>query len=100
MYNIPFETFLGLMNVTKEAFEEHIAQQGARQALFNVVATKLIEVEGLAPTKEALDAKAEEDAKASGKTKEAMLQQNLQRYYSDLSYQALVDMLLSNAVEI
>lgn len=100
MYNIPFETFLGLMNVTKEAFEEHIAQQGARQALFNVVATKLIEVEGLAPTKEALDAKAEEDAKASGKTKEAMLQQNLQRYYSDLSYQALVNMLLSNAVEI
>ncbi len=100
MYNIPFETFLGLMNITKEAFEQHTLEQGKRQALFNVVATKLIEVEKLAPTKEALDAKAEEDAKASGKTKDAMLQQNLNRYYSDLSYQALIEMLLSNAKEV
>lgn len=99
MYNIPFETFLGLMNVTKEAFDEHVNQQGARQALFNVVATKIIEVEGLAPKKEEIEAKASEDAKASGKTKEAMLQQNLNRYYSDLSYQALVNLLLTNAVE-
>lgn len=99
MYNIPFETFLGLMNVTKEAFDEHVNQQGARQALFNVVATKIIEVEGLTPKKEEIEAKASEDAKASGKTKEAMLQQNLNRYYSDLSYQALVNLLLTNAVE-
>lgn len=100
MYNIPFETFLGLMNITKEAFEQHTKEQGARQALFNVVASKIIEVEGLAPTKEQLEAKAEEDAKASGKTKEAMLQQNLNRYYSDLSYQSLIQLLLTNAVEV
>lgn len=100
MYNIPFETFLGLMNITKEAFDQHTQEQGARQALFNVVATKIIEVEGLAPTKEQLEAKAAEDAKASGKTKEAMLQQNLNRYYSDLSYQSLIQLLLSNAVEV
>lgn len=100
MYNIPFETFLSLMNITKEVFDEHTLTQGKRQALFNVVASKIIEVEKLAPTKEAIEAKAEEDAKASGKTKEAMLQQNLNRYYSDLSYQALIDVLLTNAVEV
>ena len=100
MYNIPFETFLSLMGGNKEIFEQQTYAQGARQALFNVVATKLIEVENLAPTKEALEAKAEEDAKANGSTKEAMLQQNLNRYYSDLSYQALIDLLLTNAKEV
>ena len=97
MYNIPFETFLSLMNITKERFEEETEKQGKRQALFNVVFSKLVEVENLAPSKEELDAKAEADALAQNSTKEAMLQQNIGRYYSDLAYNKMVDLLLAEA---
>ena len=97
MYNIPFETFLSLMNITKERFEEETEKQGKRQALFNVVFSKLVEVENLAPSKEELDAKAEADAAAQNSTKEAMLQQNIGRYYSDLAYNKMVELLLSEA---
>ncbi|MDE7106504.1 MAG: trigger factor [Anaeroplasmataceae bacterium] len=100
MYNIPFETFLGLMNISKEKFDEDTAKQGKRQALFNVVVSKIIEVENLTPTKEDLEAKAEEDAKAHGGTKEAMLRANAQRYYSDIAYQRVIDLLLSNATMV
>ncbi len=97
MYNIPFETFLGLMNITKEKFDEETTKQGKRQALFNVVVSKIIEVENLAPSKEALEEVAIAEAKAHGSTKEQMLQQNAPRYYSDLAYKAVIDVLLSNA---
>lgn len=100
MYNIPFETFLGLMNITKEKFDEETAKQGKRQALFNVVVSKIIEVENLAPSKEDLEAKAEEDAKHRNSTKEAMLRANAQRYYSDIAYQRVIDLLLSNATMV
>ncbi|MDE6584684.1 MAG: trigger factor, partial [Anaeroplasmataceae bacterium] len=85
MYNIPFETFLGLMNITKEKFDEETEKQGKRQALFNVVVSKIIEVENLTPSKEDLEAKAAEDAKLRNSTKEAMLRANAQRYYSDIA---------------
>lgn len=97
MYNIPFETFLGLMNITKEKFEEEITKQGKRQALFNVVISKLIEVENLAPSKEDLEALATKDAEAQKTTKEAMMQKNAARYYSDLAYQRVIELLLANA---
>ncbi|MDE6656051.1 MAG: trigger factor, partial [Anaeroplasmataceae bacterium] len=97
MYNIPFETFLGLMNISKEKFDEDTEKQGKRQALFNVVVSKIIEVENLTPTKEDLEAKAEEDAKAQKSTKEVMLRNNAQRYYSDIAYQRVIELLLSNA---
>lgn len=97
MYNIPFETFLGLMNITKEKFEEETTTQGKRQALFNVVISKIIEDEKLAPSKEDLEALAEKDAAAQNTTKEAMMQQNMSRYYSDLAYKNVVEFLLSNA---
>ena len=97
MYNIPFETFLGLMNITKEKFEEETTKQGKRQALFNVVISKLIEVENLAPSKEDLEALASKDAEAQKTTKEAMMQKNAARYYSDLAYQRVIELLLANA---
>ncbi len=100
MYNIPFETFLSLMNVTKEVFEQETLKQGTRQALFSLIAGKIIEVEKLAPTKEAIEAKAEEDAKKSGSTKEAVLKNNSIKYYNELSYNALADFLLANAKNI
>lgn len=97
MYNIPFDTFLGLMNITKEKFEEETTKQGKRQALFNVVISKLIEVENLAPSKEDLEALATKDAEAQKTTKEAMMQKNAARYYSDLAYQRVIELLLANA---
>ncbi|MDE6241960.1 MAG: trigger factor [Anaeroplasmataceae bacterium] len=100
MYNIPFETFLGLMNITKEKFEEDTEKQGKRQALFNVVVSKIIEVENLTPTKEDIEARAEADAKAHNSKKEVMLRNNAQRYYSDIAYQRVVDLLLSNATMV
>ena len=97
MYNLPFDTFLTLMNITKEKFNEDTEKQGKRQALFNVVVSKIIEVENLAPSKEELEARAEKDAKASKSTKEAMMQQNVARYYSDIAYTKVIDFLISNA---
>lgn len=96
-YNIPFETFLGLMNITKEKFDEDTEKQGKRQALFNVVISKIIEVENLTPSKEDIEAMAETEAVAHKSTKEAMLRQNAQRYYSDIAYTRVIDLLLSNA---
>ena len=100
MYNIPFEKFVELMGATIEQFNDQAQKQAERQALFNVVASKIVEVEKLAPTKEAIEAKAEEEAKTNGKSKEENLQANFARYYSDLAYQALVEFLLTNAKEV
>lgn len=85
------------MNITKEKFEEETTKQGKRQALFNVVISKLIEVENLAPSKEDLEALATKDAEAQKTTKEAMMQKNAARYYSDLAYQRVIELLLANA---
>ena len=52
MYNIPFETFLGLIGTNPEQFNEEIEKQGKRQALFNVVFSKIVEVEKLSPSME------------------------------------------------
>ncbi len=97
MYNIPFDTFLGLMNITKEKFDEDTLTQGTRQALFNVVITKLIEVENLAPTKEELEAKALEMSANSKQTKEELLNKNVQSYYSEIAYAKVIEFLLANA---
>lgn len=100
MYNIPFETFIQLMGVTVEQFNAEAEKQATRQALFNLVATKIIEVENLAPNKEALEAKAEAEAAANGGNKEQLLQANAPRYYSEIAYTNLVEFLLANAVEV
>jgi trigger factor len=100
MYNIPFETFLGFMGTNLEAFNENMEKQGARQALFQVVAQKIIEVEKLTQSQEALEAKAEEEAKFHNSTKDKMLKTNVAKYYSDLAYKSLVDLLIDNAKEI
>ncbi len=97
MYNIPFETFLGLMQITKEKFDADTEKQGKRQALFNVVISKIIEVENLTPTKEELEAKASEAAAASNQNKDELLRRNVQSYYSDIAYTKVVDFLLNNA---
>lgn len=100
MYNIPFETFVQFMGVTIEQFNDQVSKQANQNAKFDLVASKIIEVENLAPTKEALEEMAENDAKSNGKTKEQNLQANYGRYYSQLAYKALVDFLFANVVEV
>ena len=100
MYNIPLETFVQFMGVTIEQFNDQINTNAINQAKFNLVASKIIEVENLAPSKEAVEALAQEEANANGKTMEQNLQENVARYYSDLAYKALINLLLENAVEV
>ncbi|MCR5350027.1 MAG: trigger factor [Acholeplasmatales bacterium] len=100
MYKIPFETFIQLMGATMEQFNDVATKQATRQALFEVVAGKIIEVEKLNPTKEQIEAKAEEEAKKTNANKDDLLKANAPRYLNDLAYDALVNLLLSNAKEI
>ena len=50
-------------------------------------------------SKEQIEAKALEDANNSGKSKDVLLKENLNKYYSDLAYKALIDLILNSAVE-
>ena len=38
-------------------------------------------------------------ANNSGKSKDVLLKENLNKYYSDLAYKALIDLILNSAVE-
>lgn len=100
MYNIPFETFLGLMNISKEKFDEDTQKSGARNALFNVVLEKILGEEKLFPTQEEIEAKAADDAAKTGKKKEELIRQNYVSYVNQLCYSKVTDFLLANAVEI
>lgn len=97
MYNIPFATFLQLMGSDEAKFNEQALEQGKRQALFNVVISKLIEVEKLAPSKEEIDAKAEEEAAKTKAKKEELLRDRIGAFYSELAYKKVVEFLLANA---
>ena len=90
MYNIPFEMFLQyMMQATVEQFEDVARRNAERQALFDLVAGKIIEVENLVPTKEEIDAKAGDDKNA-----------NKGQIANELAYQKLIDFLLANAKEV
>lgn len=100
MYNIDFEMFLNLMGTNKEQFEKDITERAKRQALFQLVMEKLVEVENIVPTKEEIEAKALEIAESSKQSKEQVLQKNLQAIFSELTYNKVVEFLLANAKEI
>ncbi|MBO5711812.1 MAG: trigger factor [Acholeplasmatales bacterium] len=97
MYNIPFETFLGLIGTNAETFNAETEKQAKRQALFNVVFTKIVEVEKLSPSIEQVQAKAEEIAKAKNTDAQEVLKTSINQIFSDLAYTAVVEMLLANA---
>lgn len=99
MYNIPFETFLSFMGTTVEQFEASLKTQAEKNALFNVVMTKLIEVEKLAPTKEEIEARAQKDVESSKLTVEQLIQNNFGNYYSELAYNKVIDLIVANAIE-
>ncbi len=101
MYNIPFEMFVQyMMQATVEQFNDMARRNAERQALFDVICGKIIEVENLAPTKEEIEAKAEEEAKATGKSKDEVLKTNYAQYFNNLAYTKLIDFLLANAKEV
>lgn len=97
MYGIPFERFIEMIGMTLEQFNDQARKQALNQALFNVVASKIIEDEKLTPTEEQIEAKADEEVKATGRTKDELLKANRARYFSDLAYKAFCDLLLNNA---
>lgn len=100
MYNIPFDTFLSLMGTDAAKFDADTKERGARQALFQVVMSKLVEVENIMPTKEEIEAKATEVAEQSKSTKDQVIKQRLNQIVSEITYNKVVDLLLSNAKEI
>lgn len=101
MYNIPFEMFVQyMMQATVEQFEDVARRNASRQALFDVICGKIIEVEKLAPTKEEVEAKAEEEARANNKNKDELLKANYSSYFNNIAYTKLIDFLLANAKEI
>lgn len=95
-YNIPFETFLGLMNITKEKFDEETEKQGARQALFSQVFAKIIEAEKLAPSAEEISEFASKQAK-NGEKVEDLVKNNGVQYFNQMAYDKLIQFLLDNA---
>ena len=96
MYNLPFETFLQLMGVTKEKFTEEAEKQGARQALFSLVFAKIVDQENLAPTAEEIKEFASKVAK-EGQDVEKLVAQNGMQYFNQVSYDKLIQFLLDNA---
>ena len=99
-YNIPFETYLQLMNITKEDFEKRISKQATDQVLFQLCAAEIIEKENLAATKEQVEAKAKEVAEATKKKFEDVLKTNGYLYENQITYDNLIKFLLDNAKEI
>ena len=97
-YGISLEQLLMFQGLTLEQFNDQIEKNAYEQAKFNLVASKVMEVEKLVPTKEEVEAYAEEQAKNLGKTKDELLAANLQRYFSEISYKKLIDFLKANVV--
>lgn len=99
-YNIPFETYLQLMNLNKEEFEKRINEQANDQVLFQLAAAEIIEAEKLAATKEQVEAKAKEVAEATKKKYDEVLKNNYYAYENQITYDNLIKFLLDNAKEI
>ena len=99
-YNIPFETYLQLMNLSKEDFEKRINEQANDQVLFQLAAAEIIEAEKLTATKEQVEAKAKEVAEATKKNFDEVLKNNGYAYENQITYDNLIKFLLDNAKEI
>lgn len=100
MYNIPFETFLSIMGTNVEDFNATCQENGKRQALFQVVVGEIVKVEDIKVEKDELDAKVAEIAEATKQTKQQVFAQQSQTIVSELTYNKVVDLLLSNAKEV
>ena len=99
MYGIPFETFLQMMGVDLEKFNQIAYANAYKQVLFTLVGSKIIEVENLAPTQEDIYKVAENEAKKSNTDVNEILKRDSEQIYSFLSQQKLIMFLLENKIE-
>ena len=99
-YNIPFETYLSLMQITADDFNKRINEQATRQALFDLVAAEIIEKEDLVAKDEQVKAKADEIAKAQGKASDAILKKQKEQLVNTITYENFMNFILENAKEI
>jgi len=99
-YNIPLETLLQLSGTDLKTFNETAENTGKRQALFQVVLDKVVKVEGLEPSQETFKAKMEELAKESNQKLEEVARTRGQQVYSQMVYDAFINLIQSSAKEI
>ena len=99
MYGIPFETFLQMMGVDLERFNQIAYANAYKQVLFTLVGSKIIEVENLAPTQEDIFKVAENEANKTNTDVNEILKRDSEQIYSFLSQQKLIMFLLENKVE-
>ncbi len=99
-YGIPFETFLQLTGTDEKTFNEYAENTGKKQALFQVVLDKITTVENLAPSEETFKAKLDEIAKANNQKVEDVAKNNGQNIFSQMIYDAFINLIVSNAKEI
>ena len=99
MYGIPFETFLQMMGVDLERFNQIAYANAYKQVLFTLVGSKIIEVEKLAPTQEDIYNIALNEANKTNTDVNGILKRDSEQIYSFLSQQRLIMFLLENKVE-
>ena len=99
MYGIPFETFLQMMGVDLEKFNQIAYANAYKQVLFTLVGSKIIEVEKLAPTQEDIYNIALNEANKTNTDVNEILKRDSEQIYSFLSQQRLIMFLLENKVE-
>ncbi len=95
-YGISLEQLLMFQGITLEQFNDQIERASFEQAKFNLVATKILDVNKLIPSKEDIEAYANEQAEKVGKTKDELLNANLARYHSELAYKNLIKFIMEN----
>ena len=99
-YNIPLETLLQLSGTDMANFEKQASEIGKRQALFQVVLDKVVRDEKLEPSQEAFKARLEEVAKNTNQKYDDVVKTRAQQVYSEMVYDAFINLVLSNAKEI
>ena len=99
MYGIPFETFLQMMGVDLERFNQIAYANAYKQVLFTLVGSKIIEVEKLAPTQEDIYNIALNEANKTNTDVNEILKRDSEQIYSFLSQQRLIMFLLENKIE-
>jgi trigger factor len=99
-YNIPLETLLQLSGLDQATFEKNANEIGKRQALFQVVLDKVVRDEKLEPSQDAFKARVDEVAKNTNQKADDVVRTRGQQIYSEMVYDAFINLVLSNAKEI
>ena len=97
-YGIPFETYLTYLGKKEDEFEKDLKANSERSIRISLALSKIIEVENITASKEEVDKKYDEIAKAYGKTPaEIKKQYDKEMIESDIKFQKVYDLLLKEA---